>query len=390
MPWRERSPMDERLQFVSDYQRDLFTMTELCDRYGVSRKTGYKLLTRYERDGATGLAPRSSRPGHSPQATAPALVQAIVAVRKRYPTWGGKKILAVLHARHSSWSLPAVSTTNDILKRHDLVTPRGPRRRPLSHPGYQPTRATAPNQVWTVDFKGDFRTGDARRCYPLTLCDAFSRYLLVCHGVAAPTTVNVVAIFRRAFREFGLPAIIRSDNGEPFAAPSLRRLSRLSVWWIRLGIVPELIEPASPYQNGAHERMHRTLKAETTRPPAATLARQQRRFTRFRTIYNLERPHEALAQQPPARWYRPSARLYPPQVPALEYPGHYEIRRVGPSGAISWHARALNVSKVLTGEDVGFEPIDDGIWDLHFGPVRLGRFDERVHRLHPVGAWPRR
>lgn len=389
MPWRERSPMDERLQFISDYQRQLFTMTELCDRYGVSRKTGYKLITRYTQEGAAGLAPRLSRPGHSPQATAPPVVKAIVALRKRYPTWGGKKILAVLQDRHPRWSLPAVSTANDLLKRHQLVTPRRRRRR-IGHPGYQPTQATAPNQVWTVDFKGQFRTGDAQVCYPLTLCDAFSRYLLMCRGLEAPTTAGVVAVLRRAFSEYGLPTIIRSDNGEPFAAPSLGRLSRLSVWWIRLGIMPELIEPASPHQNGAHERLHRTLKTETLRPPARDLAQQQRRFTRFRQIYNQQRPHEALAQQPPDHLYVASGRAYPRRLRPLEYPGHYEIRRVGASGAISWQSCDVSLSIVLTGEDVGLEPIDDGMWDLHFGPVRLGRFDERLHRVEPAGVWRRR
>lgn len=389
MPWRERSPMDERLQFISDYQRHVFKMTELCDRYGVSRKTGYKLIARYQREGGTGLTPRSSRPTHSPHATPPPVVKAVIAVRKRHPTWGGKKIVAVLQDRYPSWSLPAISTANDILKRHHLVTSRR-RRRPVRHPGYQPTLATAPNEVWTVDFKGQFRMGDAQVCYPLTLCDAFSRYLLRCRGLPAPTTAGTVAIFRRAFGEYGLPAIIRSDNGEPFAAPSLRRLSRLSVWWIRLGIVPELIEPASPHQNGAHERMHRTLKAETTHPPARDLAQQQRRFTRFRRIYNEQRPHEALAQQTPDQLYVASARPYPRRLPPVDYPGHYEIRRVAASGAISWQSREVSLSVVLTGEDVGLEPIDDGIWDLHFGPMRLGRFDERLHRVEPAGVWRRR
>ena len=386
MPWRERLPMDERVQFISDYQRQLFTMTEICDRYGVSRKTGYKWIARYAADGAAGLVVRSSRPQHSPQATASPVVTAIVALRKRYPSWGGKKILTVLTEREPTWALPAVSTANDILKRHHLVPPRR-RRRPVGHPGYQPAAALAPNEVWTTDFKGQFRTADAQLCYPLTLCDAFSRYLLTCRGLRAPTSAGAFAAFRRAFQAYGLPTIIRSDNGEPFAAPSLGRLSRLSVWWVRLGIRPELIEPASPYQNGAHERMHRTLKAETTRPPGADLAGQQRRFSRFRRIYNHERPHEGIAQQRPDRLYTPSPRPLPARLRPVDYPGHYEIRRVSAAGGISWHSRALSVSTVLIGEDVGLEPIDDGIWDLHFGPVRLGRFDERRHRIQPAGQW---
>jgi putative transposase len=389
MPWRERSPMDERVQFISDYRRQLFTMTELCERYGVSRKTGYGLIDRYEREGVAGLVPRTSRPHHSPQATTAGVVHAIVAMRKQHPTWGGKKIVAVLAERQPTWALPAVSTANDLLKRHHLVAPRR-RRRPVGHPGYQPRHATAANEIWTTDFKGQFRTGDARWCYPLTIVDGFSRYLIACRGLGAPTTTEAVAVFRRAFRTYGIPTVIRSDNGAPFAAASLARLSRLSVWWIHLGITPELIEPASPQQNGAHERMHRTLKGETTRPPADDLARQQRRFRRFRTVYNDERPHEALGQQPPARLYTPSPRPFPEQLLPIEYPGHYEVRRVSACGAISWNSRVLSVSTVLTREAIGFEPIDDGIWDVHFGPVRLGRFDERRFRLEPAGVWRQR
>lgn len=335
-------------------------------------------------------APRAWRGGRRDRATVRRphrVVKAIIALRTRYPRWGGKKIVVVLSEQHPTWTLPAISTANDILKRRGLVPPRR-RRRPVGHPGYRPMTATAPNQVWTTDFKGQFRTADAQLCYPLTLCDAFSRYLLTCRGMLAPT--SAFAAFRRAFADYGLPTIIRSDNGEPFAAPSLGRLSRLSVWWIRLGIRPELIEPASPYQNGAHERMHRTLKAETTRPPGSDLVGQQRRFSRFRQIYNQQRPHEGIDQQPPDRLYVTSPRAFPRQLAPLEYPGHYEIRRVGASGAISWQARDLSVTTVLTGEHVGLEPIDDGIWDLHFGPVRLGRFDERLHRVQPAGVWRRR
>jgi len=384
MPWRERSPMDERVQFISDYQRQLFTITELCDRFGVSRKTGYKWIARYAADGAAGLTSRSSRPGHSPQATDDGVVAAIEALRRRHPTWGGKKILAVLTEREPTWSLPAVSTANDILKRAGLVIGRR-RRRTVGHPGYQASPVTEPNAVWTADFKGQFRTTDAQLCYPLTVCDAWSRFLIRCHGLRAPTTAAAIAVFRRAFTEYGLPVRIRTDNGEPFAAASLGRLSRLSVWWIRLGISPELIAPGSPQQNGAHERMHRTLKAETTRPPARDLRAQQQRFRAFRRQYNSARPHEALGQRPPARLYRASARPLPRRLDPLIYPGHYEVRRVTAPGVMWWHSKPVPISTVLIGEAIGLEPIDDGEWDLHFGPVRLGRFDERTRQIEPVG-----
>lgn len=384
MPWRERSPMDERVQFISDFQRQLWTMTELCDRYGVSRKTGYKWIGRYRADGATSLATRSSRPHHSPQATDEDVVAAIVALRKRYPRWGGKKIIAVLADREPAWTVPAISTANDILKRAGLVAPRR-RRRPIGHPGYTAERVTEPNAVWSADFKGQFRTRDARLCYPLTICDVASRFVLTCQGLPAPTSADTLAVFRRAFIRHGLPHRIRTDNGEPFAAPSLGRLSRLSVWWIRLGIYPDLIRPSSPQQNGTHERMHRELKADTTRPPAADLRAQQQRFARFRRRYNRERPHEALGQQPPGRLYTSSPRPLPRRLSPLEYPGHYELRRVAAPGVMWWHSKPTVVRTVLIGETIGLEPIDDGEWDLHFGPIRLGRFDERSRRIEPAG-----
>jgi putative transposase len=384
MPWRQRLPMDERVQFMGDYQRELLTVTGLCDRYGVSRKTGYKWIARYAADGVAGLAARSSRPTRSPQTTAAPVAAAIVALRKRHPSWGGKKIVALLSEREPTWTLPAVSTANDILHRAGLV-PSTRRRRPVGHSGYVATPVTAPNRVWTADFKGQFRTTDAQLCYPLTVCDAWSRYLVRCFALRSPTTCATLTVFRRAFAEYGLPDRIRTDNGEPFAAASLGRLSRLSVSWIRLGIYPELIEPASPYQNGAHERMHRTLKAETTRPPAPTLGAQQQRFARFRRRYNHERPHEALGQRPPARLYQPSTRSLPRRVAPLVYPGHYELRRVSAPGVMSWHSKPIVISTVLIGETIGLEPVDDGEWDLHFGPIRLGRFDERTRRIQPAG-----
>lgn len=383
MPWRERSPMDERVQFIADYVRARWSTSELCRRYGISRKTAYKWIDRYERDGPGGLDPRSSRPGSSPHATADRLVRAIVGLRRRYPAWGGKKIIAVLGERHPTWSLPAVSTANDILKRHGLIVSRRRRRR-LDHPGYVPPVVTEPNAVWSVDFKGQFRTQDGQLCYPLTVCDVYSRFVLGCRALAQPSTLATYTAFRAIFREYGLPRAIRSDNGEPFAAASLARLSRLSVWWIRLGIRPVLIAPASPYQNGTHERMHRTLKP-TTQPPARTRSGQQRRFTLFRREYNDVRPHEALGQQPPGRHYVASTRPLPRELPPLTYPGHYEIRRVTAPGVMWWHSRTIVVSTVLIGEDIGLEPIDDGEWDLHFGPIRLGRFDERRWRILPAG-----
>ena len=385
MPWRERSPMDERMQFVADHTRQLWSMTELCDRYGVSRKTGYKWIDRYVRQGAAGLESRTSRPRHSPQTTDPTIAQAIIALRRR-ERWGGKKIVAVLAERHPTWVMPAVSTANDILKRAGLVTTRR-RARPVPPAVYTAPALSSPNQVWTADFKGQFRTGNGQLCYPLTICDRWSRFLLMCHALPTPSTTATQEMFRRAFREYGLPERIRTDNGEPFAAASLGRLSRLSVDWIRLGIYPELIAPGAPQQNGAHERMHRTLKAETTRPAAATFAAQQRRFDRWRQTFNVERPHEALGLTPPAAHYTPSPRPYPRRLPALEYPPHVELRRVDGSGMIRWHSERLFLSHVLIGEYVGLEETGDAEWTITLGPLRLGHYCAREAAFVEAVTW---
>jgi hypothetical protein len=240
---------------------------------------------------------------------------------------------------------------------------------------------TEPNEIWTADFKGHFRTGDGMYCYPLTVKDGFSRYLLDVQAFLSPSHQLKKPVFERLFREYGLPKIIRTDNGAPFATTAIGRLSRLSVWWIRLGIFPELIEPGHPEQNPRHERMHKTLKQETTKPPAEDHRSQQKRFDSFCNIYNNERPHESLGQQTPASFYRPSERVFPGRIPKIEYPGHYELRRVSRNGGIRWHSQWVCVTHVLAEEYVGFEEIDDGLWEVFYGPVRLGRFNERTSKI---------
>jgi hypothetical protein len=242
----------------------------------------------------------------------------------------------------------------------------------------------APNAVWTVDFKGQFRLGDGTRCYPLTIADGYSRMLLSCRALTSTRVAESHPVFGRAFQEYGLPGRIRSDNGVPFATQALGRLSPLSVWWVRLGILPDLIEPASPQQNGRHERMHRTLKADCTRPPSAARRAQQRRFDAWRGEYNELRPHQALDDATPASLYQPSPRPYPRRLPPLEYPAHYEVRRVSHNGGIRWHAHWVNVSQTLGGERIGLTEIDDGEWDVYFGPLRLGRFHERTLVIEDV------
>lgn len=389
MPWLETSPMTERMQLVAEYQRGVVPLAELARRAGVSRKTAYKWIARFEAAGALGLQDQSRRPRTCPQATAPAAVEALLALRRRHPTWGPKKLLHVLRQRHPEMPWPARSTAADVLARHGLVVSPRRVRRP-GHPGRPRTPMTAPNEIWTIDFKGQFRTGDGRYCYPLTVMDGFSRYLLACQALRTTATPPTQAVLTQLFRAYGLPQILRSDNGVPFATTALGRLSQLAVWWIRLGIYPELIEPASPQQNGRHERFHRTLKRETARPPLATLAAQQRRFSAFRLEYNHERPHEALALDTPAARYTPSPRAFPEQIPAIEYPAHYEVRRVSRNGGIRWQHAWINVSHVLGGEYVGLHEVDDGLWDVHFGPLCLGRLDERDGRIEDALGRKRR
>ena len=380
MPWKEASPMDQRTQLIADYLRETLSITELCGMYGVTRKTGYKWIDRYLREGPAGLEERSRRPGRSPNETSAEIVAALLEARQHHPSWGGKKLLALLHRRHPRWELPGRSTACDILSRHGLV-PRRRQRRRIGHPGKPTSQILAPNDVWGADFKGQFRTGDGRYCYPLTVTDGFSRYLLGCQALTSTAVAGAKPVFTRLFQEFGLPKRMRSDNGVPFATTTLARLSTLSAWWVRLGILPELIEPGHPEQNGRHERMQRTLKAETTRPAAGSLGAQQRRFNTFRQEFNHERPHEALDQETPAACYVTSPRPMPDRLPPLEYPDRFEVRYVSGNGGIRWNSRWVNVSSVCVGGHVGLEEIADGIWNVYFGPLRLGRLNERHMRI---------
>jgi transposase InsO family protein len=386
MPWQELSSMDSRTHFMADWHTGYWMMTELCAEYQVSRKTGYKWVARHETEGRQGLHDRSRRPHHCPGATDPAIVDALVQLRKRYPRWGATKLLAVAARRGVARAadLPARSTLCELLRSRGLVRPRRRTARLplLGTPPFAPI--TAPNDVWTVDFKGEFRLGNREFCFPLTLRDAYSRYVLRCEGLPDISYATTRRPLERAFARYGLPNRIRSDNGSPFASIGLAGLSRLSVWWMRLGITLERIALGHPEQNGSHEQFHSVLKAHTTRPPAIDHASQQRCFARFCAEYNAVRPHEALGNATPTDWYRPSRRPLPARLPPVEYDGHLDIRRVSKSGCVSWRNRIVFVTTALAGEDIGLEEVDTGVWTVWFAGTALARYHEGTSTMRPV------
>ncbi|MEP6574392.1 MAG: IS481 family transposase [Gemmatimonadota bacterium] len=374
--------MQERLAFLVDYQRGRYSVTELCQRYGISRKTGYKLLARFATEGPSGLIDQSRAPHSCPHRIAAAIAEQLCAARQQHPSWGAGKLLAYLTPRAPALAWPAPSTAHDLLVRAGLVAPRR-RRRPRvpRPPGLGPRATTAPNECWTADFKGQFRTRDGHWCYPLTLADRHTRYLLTCRGLPSTHGPAVRAQFERAFRTYGLPDVIHTDNGAPFASTGLHGLSRLSVWWLRLGIQPQRSRPGRPQDNGAHERMHKTLKAEAIRPPRATPRAQQQAFDGFRRDYNEVRPHAGLAGQTPGSQYRASPRPYPRVLPPLDYPGHYQVRTIAAGGTFRFQGQQRFLSESLAHQYVGLDEIADGIWAIYFTTVRVATLDERECRL---------
>jgi len=382
MPWENTCAMDERMRFVNAAGEDGAVMSEVCDRFGISRQTGYKWLTRYHSGGVDGLNELSRAPLQHGLSRPEELVRKILALRERWPHWGARKLRAKLAMLEPATQLPAASTIGDWLRSEGLTRPQGRRRRcpPYSQPFAE---VSASNDVWGVDFKGWFRTSDKMRCDPLTVTDAFSRTLLRCEAVERPNHDHVRPIFESAFCEFGRPQAIRSDNGPPFASVGAGGLSRLVVWWIKLDIAHERIDPGKPQQNGRHERMHGTLKKETANPPAATLAEQQQRFNLFRCEYNEQRPHEALGQKTPASIYQPaSTRSYPCALQEPVYDGAYAVRRVRSNGEIKWGGELIFVSEVLVGEAIGISETDSGDWLVQFADVELGVIDRKHLRLY--------
>jgi len=381
MPWKECNPMDERLKFIARLL-DGDKMAELCREFGISRKTGYKILTRYNETGLEGLTDRSRRPyRHANQL--PFQIEAqIVRLKKEKPSWGAPKIRERLVRLYPDVHAPAISTVHAVLDRHDLVKRRRTRRNkatgtPLSVPGQ-------PNELWCADYKGEFMLANRHYCYPLTITDQASRYLFACEALSTTKEAYAFRVFEAVFKEFGLPKAIRTDNGVPFASPnSLFNLSKLSVWWLRLGIAIERIKPGHPQQNGRHERMHLTLKLETTKPAGKNFLQQQAKFDDFVQCYNNERPHQALNMRTPAECYAPSTRPYI-GLPELDYPLHDKTITVTTCGRICFNRQKINLSIVFAGQKVGIKQVSEEIWLVTFMDYDLGYFDHEACRLEPL------
>lgn len=384
MPWLESCALDQRLGFVSACLSGDWTMTEVCEAYGISRKTGYKWLERYRLEGALGLAARSCAPHRHGRATDASLADAILKVKAAHPSWGPRKVVARLRLDHPQLVWPAASTAGEILKRAGLVAPRHRRRRaPPTLGGL--TTPERPNHVWAVDHKGWTRLGDGRRCEPLTMTDSFSRYLLALSAGSSTREEEARPWFEQAFSEFGLPWVIRSDNGPPFASTGITGLTQLSVWWAKLGIRHERITPGHPQQNGRHERFHLTL-LEAMRPPPPNQAAQAERFAAFRQEYNHQRPHEALKQLPPAALYHPSSRKLPRSIPEPDYPPEAAVRQVRSNGEIKWRGDLIHISSALVGEAVAMEETELGDWAVRFYDLPIGLIDRKTNRLRRLSV----
>jgi transposase InsO family protein len=382
MPWRNRSAMDEKASFILEWQSGESTFTALCKSFGVSRTLGYRYVLRYLLRGVSGLREQSRAPRRVWNRTAPSVERAIVGLRSRWPRIGPLKIFQLLTERYGGRrKVPSVSTIALVLKRYGLVKKRRRVRRIReTHPIFE---AKAPNEIWSVDFKGKFRMGDGQYCYPLTVMDAYSRFVLAVVGMHKPTYEGTKAVFEALFKKYGLPKQIHSDNGEPFASGvSLSRLTRLAVWFMDLGIQPVYSDPAHPEQNGSHERMHEELKAEATKPAAYSLAQQQHKFEAFRHFYNVQRPHQALGQRRPKEFYRRSSRGLPRTTRPWKYPQGMCTKYVCRNGAIRWgSSKWVMVSTTLIEKYIGLEEIVKGKWRVYYRDTLLGYLDERELRI---------
>jgi transposase InsO family protein len=388
MPWKSTTPMEEIARFVLLARSDRFTITQLCEQFGISRTIGYKYLERFAAEGMKGLQPRSHRPHTLPQRTDEVVEALVLAERRLHRTWGPKKLRRVLEVKHGIEAPPACSTIGQMLRRHGLSVRR--RRRPGVYPSadHGLTEPTQPNHVWTVDFKGWFLLGDGQRCDPLTVTDLYSHFVVGLKAQPNQQFKGTLHSFRGLMRQAGKPEIIRVDHGSPFASVGLGRLSSLSVWWIEQGIEVEFTRPAKPQDNGSHERMHRDLKAEATRPPSANLAAQQRRFERWQYTFNYERPHEALDMQLPADFYQKSERRLGENVRPL-YPSDYEVKVISASGLLAHEGHNYHVGEIFAGKRVGLRRNGHGQTELHFANVHLGNlaFDPKGRDFYAPTAF---
>lgn len=382
MPWKETCAMDQKVQLIGDWLKEEFSITELSELYEVSRPTIYKWISRYEEHGLDGLVELSREALSHPNATPQEITEKIIEMKLMYQRMGPKKIIAKLQGQHPELCWPAVSTAGDILKKQGLVQPRKKKRRvpPYTEPFLG---CDKPNAVWSADFKGQFNMGNGKPCYPLTITDNYSRYLLQCRGLSRPTHEQTQPWFEWTFREYGLPHAIRTDNGTPFASVALGGLSKLSVWFIKLGIMPERIESGHPEQNPRHERMHRTLK-EAVGSPKFNLPEQQQVLGKFKYYFNYERPHESLGQKLPSSAYHPSDRTYPLRIPPVEYDGDVVVKRIKNSGEMYWKGKFVHVSQALAKEPVALKQIDDYRWEMRFSFYPLGIFNELTGKVSPL------
>lgn len=381
MPWKECDRMDERVRFVARLL-DGEKMAPLCREFGIARKTGYKIFSRYKEMGIEGLTDRSRRPYRQANQLPFQIEALIVSLKKEQPSWGAPKIREKLTRLYPHLHAPAVSTVHAVLDRHGLVKRRKPRR-PRAQ-GTALSRPGKPNDLWCADYKGEFMLADKRYCYPLTVTDHESRYLLACEALGSTKEAYAFPVFERLFKEFGLPVAIRTDNGVPFASPNaLYKLSRLSVWWLRLGIEIERIKPGCPQQNGRHERMHLTLKNETTKPAGENFLQQQGRFDDFIAYFNHERPHQALDMATPGERYKDNTRPYR-GLPEIDYPFHDKTVTVTSCGRICVKRKKVNLSTVFAGQKVGIRQVEDRLWLASFMAYDLGYFDEDACRLEPI------
>jgi transposase InsO family protein len=382
MPWKGVTVSEQRQRFLEDYQLNYYSITELSERFSISRKTAHKWINRFKQYGQDGYHEISRRPHTCPWRTDQAITKELVKLRKAHPRWGPRKLLDLMQHRDPGRQLPSVSTGARILAREGLVKPR--RRYRRAHPGCPKSVPQGPNDIWPADYKGQFRLKNGNYCFPLTVSDLSSRFILGVDAHPAISLEKTVRHFTVLFDTYGLPNRIRTDNGVPFASNALARLSQLSVWFIKLGIYPELIEPGKPQQNGVHERMHRTLKQEATIPPASSMRAQQRKFDDFREEFNQVRPHEAIGMKRPAEIYQSSRRAMPKRIEAYDYPGHYLVRRVSRAGTIRVFHKQIFISNTLQEDYVGLEEVDDGVYDLFFCFYHIGRYELQTNKIHDI------